>query len=179
MHLHPAIKKNLPGIIVCLSELLVGILLLVRPAGFTALVIICIGAALILYGLSNVIRYFRTAPQAAEKERRLARGLIILLPGLFCILQSAWIIAIFPVITVLYGAGLLIAGLYKIQITADMLRQKRAGWQWAALSAGLALLFAVVILLNPFSTAAILWSFAAVGLIVEAVVDLISLIRHH
>ena len=40
----------------------------------------------------------------------------------------------------------------------------------------LTLTFAVLILCNPFSTTAILWTFIAVSLIVEAVVDILTYI---
>lgn len=173
-----SMKKHLPGALICLIEIAAGVILLLRPVGFTALIIIAAGILLALRGLADIIHYFHSTPSAAEKEQKLARGLIALLLGLFAALQSGWIVATFPVITALYGVAILIAGLYKIQFAADMLRQKKLGWQWAALSAGLAMIFAVIILLNPFSTTLFLWTFTAIGLIAEAVIGLILLIRH-
>ena len=172
-----SLKKHLPGALVCLIEIVVGIILLLRPVGFTALIIIGGGVLLILRGLMSVIKYFHTSPSAAEKEQQLARGLITLALGLFCTLKSGWIIATFPVITALYGVAILIVGIYKTQITADMLRQKRPYWQFTAISAGLAVVFALIILLNPFTTTAFLWTFTAISLIVEAVLDLIAILR--
>ncbi|MBE5770140.1 MAG: hypothetical protein E7336_02075 [Clostridiales bacterium] len=173
-----SMKKHLPGALICLIEIAAGVILLLRPVGFTALIIIAAGILLALRGLADIIHYFHSTPSAAEKEQKLARGLIALLLGLFAALQSGWIVATFPVITALYGVAILIAGLYKIQFAADMLRQKKPGWQWAALSAGLAIIFAVIILLNPFSTTLFLWTFTAIGLIAEAIIDLILIIRH-
>jgi len=44
------------------------------------------------------------------------------------------------------------------------------------IGAVLTLGFAVLILLNPFATTAILWTFIAVSLIVEAAVDILTYI---
>ena len=44
------------------------------------------------------------------------------------------------------------------------------------LSAALTIVCAVIILYNPFSSTAVLWTFIAITLIVEAVVDVIATI---
>jgi len=58
----------------------------------------------------------------------------------------------------------------------DMIRLKMRRWYWPAIGAGLSLLVAVVILLNPFGTLATLWVFTGIALIAEAVVDVLTLI---
>ena len=75
-----------------------------------------------------------------------------------------------------YGVGILLAGLSKIQWAVDMLRMHRKRWLWATLSAVISIVCAVVILSNPFTSSAILWMFAGISLIVEAVFDAAALI---
>ena len=70
----------------------------------------------------------------------------------------------------------LLLGLRRIQWTVDMIRLKMRRWYWPAIGAGLSLLVAVVILLNPFETLATLWVFTGIALIAEAVVDVLTLI---
>ena len=55
-------KKNgrTGGLLLALVEILVGILLLIDPAGFTSGIIIAAGAVLMALGLYNIILYFRT-----------------------------------------------------------------------------------------------------------------------
>ncbi len=170
------LKQNGNAMILCVIEVAAGILLLVNPAGFTAGIIIAAGIALIAGGLLNVIRYFRSSPEEAAAGQLLMRGLVGLLAGAFCVVQSEWFIITFPVITILYGVAVLIAGLSKIQITMDMLRAKNSKWWWGALSAAISILCAFVIIRNPFSSTVVLWWFTGISLIVEAVFDMVTLI---
>ena len=57
-----------------------------------------------------------------------------------------------------------------------MLRMKVKLWYYAAISAAVTLLVAMVILMDPFTTTAVLWNFIAVGLIVEAVADILAML---
>ena len=67
-------------------------------------------------------------------------------------------------------------GISKSQWAVAMLRRKPRSWYVAVIAAVLTLLFAVLSLMNPFSSSALLWIFIAVTLKLEGVVDLIALI---
>ncbi len=168
------IKENAGRIVVSLLEILTGILLLIDPAGFTAGIVTIVGIFLLLTGIADVVRYFRTNAAAASVEQSLAKGLLGIVAGAFCMLHSHWLIALFPLLTVLYGIAALVLGLFKVQFMADMLRLRRSRWWLAAISALLSILCAVIILSNPFSSTVILWTFTAVSLILEAVLDMVA-----
>lgn len=165
-------KENLA---VCLMELLVGIILLCRPVGFTSTIIMIVGILVCIKGLRDIIGYFRQKPVALSGDKPLARGLIELFVGLFCTFNAEWFIATFPVITLLYGVGLLVLGVSKIQWMADLLRAGEKKWYWAAIAAAMTIIPAVLIILNPFTSTAFLWTFVAISLIVDAVMDTVSL----
>ncbi len=173
------LKQNGNAIILCIIEVVVGILLLINPVGFTAGIIIVTGVALMVDGLLNVIRYFRSNPVEAAADQLLVRGLVALLAGGFCTFNPGWFVATFPVIAILYGVAVLIGGLGKVQITMDMLRMKNSKWWWGAISAVISIICALVIINNPFSSTVALWWFAGISLIVEAVFDLVTLIMKH
>lgn len=170
-----AIQKNGGSILMCLLEIFVGVLLLIDPIRFTSSIIVVIGAALLIAGLVLIVRYFRATPAEGALTQRLSKGLLMLLGGLFCVLRSKWFVATFPLLTILYGVAILISGVGKIQWTADMLRFGRKRWYMPAASAVCSLAFAAVILLNPFTSTEILWSFTGIVLIVEAVFDIIAI----
>ncbi len=170
------LKQNGNAIIMCIIEVVVGILLLVNPVGFTAGIIIAAGIALMIDGLLNVIRYFRSSPMEAAAGQLLMRGLIALLAGAFCAFNPEWFIVTFPMIAILYGVAVLIGGLSKVQITMDMLRAKNSKWWWGAISAAISIICAFVMINNPFSSTVALWWFTGISLIVEAVFDMITLI---
>jgi len=172
------LKKNGNAIILCIVEAVVGILLLINPVGFTAGIIIAAGIALMVGGLLNVIRYFRSSREEAAAGQLLMQGLVALLAGAFCAFNPEWFIITFPVIAILYGVAVLISGLGKVQITVDMLRAKNSKWWWGAISAIISIICAVVMINNPFSSTVVLWWFTGITLIVEAVFDLITLIMN-
>ncbi len=171
-----ALRQNGNAIIMCIIEVVAGVLLLVDPVRFTAGIIIASGIALMVDGLLNVIRYFRSSPEEATVGQLLMRGLVALLAGAFCTFSPEWFIVTFPVIAILYGVAVLIGGLSKVQIAMDMLRMKNSKWWWGGLSAVVSIICALVIINNPFSSTVALWWFTGLSLIAEAIVDVITLI---
>jgi len=171
-----ALKQNGNTIIMCIVEVVAGVLLLIKPVGFTVGIIIATGIAFMVDGLLNVIRYFRSKPEEAAVSQLLMRGLIFMLAGAFCTFNPQWFMITFPMIAILYGIVVLIGGLGKVQMAMDMLRLKNAKWWWGAISAVVSIICALVIINNPFSSTVALWWFTGISLIAEAVFDVITLI---
>ena len=167
-------SQNLSAVIFCVLQILLGVLLLVDPVGFTSGIIIFFGAILLLIGVFSIVKYFRTSAEEAAKSQTMLKGLIFLLFGGFCVFKSYWFIATFPVLTILYGVMVLVTGLSKVQWMTDMIRVKNKKWFLAAVSALISVACAVVILLNPFTSTAVLWAFTGVSLIVDAVFDIVA-----
>ncbi len=174
-------RKAIPlpqNLVLCILEIIIGILLLINPVGFTRGILIVLGIFLIIQGAVNVIKYFRANPQEAAQGNGLSAGLLLLLIGFFFALRSDWFIDVFPLLTVFYGVLNLVTGAGKIQWAVNMLRMKKKYWYISLISAMLTVLFAVIILANPFTTTAILWKFTGVVLIVEAVIDALTFITN-
>lgn len=164
------------GIVFSIAEILVGVLLLIDPVGFTSGVVIALGAVVLAMGLWNILSYFRRPVQAAFTDWRLGRGLLMALCGLFFITNSRWVLGVLPALFTVYGLIMLVAGVMKLQHVADLKRLGRPKWYLAGLSALAYILIAVVILLNPFGTAMAVWNFVGLSMIFSAVLDLITLI---
>lgn len=164
------------NIFMCVAEILIGILLLINPVGFTRGIIVALGAVLTVQGVRAIVGYFRADPQTASGQNLLARGLLMACLGLFCMFRSSWFIAAFPVLTMFYGALILASAFEKVQWTVDMIRRKQRYWFVALIGALLSIAASVLILANPFASTAALWIFVGVSLIVEAVVDAITLL---
>lgn len=157
-------------------EILIGILLLINPVGFTSGIIVTLGIVLAIMGIGQIISYFLTDAEEAANGGKLTKGILFTVLGLFCAFKSGWFIATFPVITILYGVLILIAGVSKLQKAVDMTRVKQPYWFVALIGALLTLLFSVLIIFNPFASTAVLWTFIGVTLIVEAVMDVVTFI---
>lgn len=170
------LKRHTNSILLCLCEILVGILLVIDPLKLTTAILTVFGIVLIVIGLINVISYFRSDAVQASANQSLFKGLFSLTAGIFCTVRSDWFLVAFPIIAILYGVAVLIAGLLKIQWTVDLIRLKLGKWILPAISAALSLICSVIILSNPFDAAyVILGVFTGISLIVEAVIDIVAL----
>lgn len=169
------LKKNAVNLILCLGELVVGILLLVNPEGFTRSIIMALGVAVAILGIFNIVRYFRSSPVEAAEDRRLAYGLGQLALGVFCLVKASWLVGIFPMLTGLYGAAALVLALFRIQQFVDIRRLKLGSGLISGVSALITLLYAAMILFIPETT----WIFIGIVLLIEAVMDILILIFEH
>lgn len=169
------LKQHANSVILCLFEILVGILLLINPAKFTEAIVTIFGIILIVIGLICVIGYFRTEAIQAAASQSLFKGLLALIAGIFCAVRAERFIAAFPVLAILYGVAVLIAGLIKTQWTIDLIRLRLGRWSLPAISAAISLICSIIILNNPFGAAVALWIFTGISLIVEAALDIVSL----
>lgn len=168
------IKRSLSGLGMSLAELIIGILLLINPVGFTSGIIVTFGIVLMMIGIGTTLKYFWTDAAEASVRQLLVKGLILLLTGAFCTFCSHWFLITFPILTLIYGAVILVAGITKLQWTIDMIRMKRSRWFFVAISAAASILCGAVILKNPFVSTAAVWMFIGISLIVEAVFDMMG-----
>lgn len=161
-------------IIIAICEAGCGILLLINPISFTSAIICGVGIVLALSGVIEIINYFRLSPEDAMKRQSLAKGLLGIIAGVFLVFKTEAVIVTFPIISILYGAALLVVGIVKLQWTVDFIRIKRSNWWLTGISALLSILFAVIILCNPFTTVAAVLMFSGITLICSAVIDVIA-----
>ena len=168
--------NNIKGIAGSLAEIVIGILLLISPAGFTTGIITAVGICMLAAGIFTVIGYFRTEAGEAAKQQLLLKGLAAVLAGAFCTFKAHWFIVTFPALSMIYGAAILVVGLGKVQLAFDMLRMKKSRWYLGLISAVISVICAVIILSDPFTSAAVMWMFTGITLIVEAIVDIVALI---
>ncbi len=170
------VKTSISSLFSCIVEIIIGILLLIDPIGFTSGILIAFGIVLCIMGLAKIIRYFRTEPEEAAHEGNLAAGIGCILAGFVCAVKTQWIIATFPMITVVYGIVCLLAGISKLQVSVDLARAKHKYWFVALIGSVLTVVCSIFIISNPFTSTAALWMFIGISLIVEAVLDLVTYI---
>lgn len=168
--------KKTGGILGCIFEIIVGILLLINPISFTAGILITVGIVLAIMGIVFVVNYFRTPIDVASKEQYLMKGLVLVLLGGVGIFANEWLIVSFPILSVVYGIIMLMIGLSKVQLTVDTIRKKEKRWFLGLISSALSILCAFVVLLNPFSTTVVLWMFTGISIIVDAVFDIFAIL---
>lgn len=159
----------------CILEIAVGVLLLINPVGFTSAIIIGAGIIMVLAGLVNIIRYFTAAPELAAQQQLLFKGLLLAMGGMACIIKHDWFLTAFPLLTVLYAIAMLLLAAYRLQKMADMRRLHLSTWYMPGIAAALAALMAIIILVNPFGAVTAVWTFVAISLIAQAVVEIVTI----
>ncbi len=170
------LKNKFGGLIFCIAEIALGVLLLIDAMRFTSMIITAIGVILALAGIFNIIKYFFTHPKEAAMEQLLSKGMISLGAGLFAILGNGVIIKAIDLIVIIFAVILLVAGINKIQFIADSIRRRERRWYFGIISAVLSLTCGFVVLLDPFETMEILWMFTGIALIADAAIDAFSIL---
>lgn len=173
------LDKKIKALLLCIAELLIGVFLLIKPVGFTSTIIVCAGLGLMVKGLMDVVRYFRTSAREASLQEGISHGLIFLLIGAFCAFQSEWLMQAVSFSGIIYAVVIMLLGVDKIQSAVDARRLGSKYWFYPAISAIISIVCVVIIFLNPFSVERNLLVFAGVVLIVEAVLDMIYLVMEN
>ena len=138
------------SIMICILEIVVGVLLLIDPVGFTSGIIIGAGVLMCLGGVLSVVRYFMLKPEIAAQKQLLFKGVTALLAGAACITKYGWFLTAFPLLTVIYAIAMLILAAAKLQKMADLRRLGMERWYMPGVSAALAAVLAAVWLKVPF-----------------------------
>ena len=169
------LKNNIGSLLMIFFLIIVGILLLINPVGFTMGIIKAAGVLLILLGILDIVRYFRTPAPEAAKGQNLYSGLVSLALGCFCVFRAEWFVAVFPVLAVVYGILQVLLGLRYMQRAVDALRLHIPLWYLRCINAVISILFGMIIITNPAMTMLSIWVFTGLTMIIEGVFEAVAL----
>ncbi len=164
------------GLIMAVCEILVGAVLFWDHEKFSMGIIMTAGVLLVSAGIINMINYFRKSPEDGAESMAMTLGLLYIIVGFFCVFQAQWFLDTFPLITVLYGAALMLLGIRKIAVSIDLVRLHARHWYWRLIGGLVTSVCAVVIMYNPFDKRDMLWMFVKTAFIVVGVIDIAALI---
>lgn len=172
-----SLKANIPIILLILFEAAVGILLLVNPETFTRAIIIFFGIILLAIGLIYLIRYLRQKKENILDPVALVVAIVALAIGAVCTFCSGAIINLILAIAIIYGVILLLSGIYKLQ---NFFLVRKAGLPISIVSAAsgvVAVVLGIVVMIYPKDVAISVWQVAGIMLILEAIIDFLSIIQ--
>ena len=164
---HKKIKIVVSDLLLSVASIVLGAILLIFPGATVSVVMNGIGVAAIIIGIINIARYFMADAAAAMLSNSLVSGLIFVMAGLVVILFQKSLIALLPLCI---GLAIMIGGFFKLQGSISAMRMG-ARWNMTMVAAVISLIFGVLIVFNPFSTAMTLMRVLGAGLIYEGVVD--------
>lgn len=170
------LTSKIGNILLCIAEIIVGVLLLVNPDAVTSAFIIGAGAVMILTGIVFCTLYFVGEAEKMVIKQLLFKGLLLIILGVLCVTQYGVLLAALPFVTWVYAIAMLILAAYKVQCTVDILRLSGIRWYFPAISAALAVVLALFILLNPNTAMNIVWGFMGVSIILEGGLEIATII---
>ncbi len=164
------IHKISVTLMLAVGELLLGLLLIISPAGLASFVIIALGILLMLLGGFHLYQYLRLSREEAARTWKLSAGAGIVTIGLAFIANQHWMVQVIGALTTLYGATVLATAFMKLQIAVDAFRSRRPYWYLMVISFVLTAIFAMLLFLNPFPES-LVWIISGVALLVLAALD--------
>ncbi|MBQ6520344.1 MAG: DUF308 domain-containing protein [Anaerolineaceae bacterium] len=171
------ILSYLTIVVLIFFEVYAGIRLLTNPVDFTASVVYLFGIIMLIVGVVSVIRALQAKAKSNLPYRLgLFGGILDIIVGVLCVFLTDKVIALFPVLIMIYGIIMVVAGIHKIR---NYLVLKDLGFRFSWLvivSAILTIILGVIVFLNPFTATATAWTVTGIFLIVEGVFDLFTFI---
>lgn len=159
--------------LLALASLVLGLLLLIFPDTSARLISILCAVVLVVYGGIHVVLYFfRKSPDDLFRHD-FAKGLICLLAGLYLLFNPHVLMAVLPFVL---GLVVVADSIIKLQKAFDLVRLGSPHWWVVLLLAIATAILGVLMLLNPFRAAASLMMFIGIGLVVNGVSDLWTVI---
>ena len=157
-------------------EVYAGIRLLTSPVEFTNSVVVIFGIVMLVIGVVSVIRALQAKSNGLPFRLGLFGGVIDLIIGAICVFFSQKVVDFFPVLVMIYGIIMAVAGIHKIR-NYLLLKDFGINRSWLLLLSGiLTIVLGVVVFLNPFPAMETAWAVTGVLLIVTGAADLFALI---
>lgn len=150
--------------------MVLGLILLIFPATTARTICYLIAGIAIVIGLVNLVVYFTRNITRNYYRNDFVMGLMLMVLGIFVIYKVDLVIALVPFII---GLCIIVSGLFKLQGALDV---QRMGGN-AVLILGLAVVNVVIgilMVINPFDSAILLYRLLGVGLLFSGLTDMAS-----
>lgn len=158
------------SIVTILASVVFGIAFLAFPEQSIKYISIAFGAVLILLGVIAVVQYFLNK----SSSLLLTLGILVMLFGVIVCAKYKTIVSL---VELLFGIFILCSGIVDLISSLQPSSRQSSGWLVTLLLSLVAIAFGVVSIIRPFSVSATLVRFIGAGLLVYAVLDLISYLR--
>ncbi len=161
--------KNL-SLITIIAGLVIGILLLLQPGETVQLVSMLCGITVIMLGVGAWISYF-----SKVKSTILAiLGTLSIISGIILCVKYKSIIS---VVLFLFGIFILISGIVDFVSAIEAKRNDLKSWIVSLIMAAATIILGLLVIVNPFDSMLVITRLLGAGLIIYAVMDLISFIQ--
>lgn len=161
--------KNL-SLITIAAGFIIGIVLLVRPDETVQFISILCGVTVIMLGIGAWISYF-----TKFKSTILAiLGTLAVIAGIILCVRYRSIVS---AVIFLFGVFVLVGGIVDLISAIDAKRNDLKSWIVSVIMSAVTIILGLLVIINPFDSVMVLTQLLGAGLIVYAVMDLISFIQ--
>jgi uncharacterized membrane protein HdeD (DUF308 family) len=165
-------KSLKPGLLLTgLLSLVLGIVLIVNPGIVESALRFILGGGLALFGLFEVVSVF-VRPNGLMSVGRMIPGILCLAVGLVFLFRFDTFVSL---LWILIGIAILIDSVYKLQYAFTLKATKVKTWWINLLVALAAMIFATVLMIEPFGAANSMAMLTGILLSVNGLFDLVSL----
>jgi uncharacterized membrane protein HdeD (DUF308 family) len=164
-------KKSEKSIIASsILTLVVGIMLAIYPGDTLSIITKIIGAFLMVFGVVQIINYFKNAKEDRVGSASFAFGIILFAVGLYIFINDA---SLTKFVTTIIGILICIKSVYKIQL-AISLKDYSNSWKYNLVSGLIVLSIGLIVIFYPYATAATILRVIGIALIVASVYEIIE-----
>lgn len=164
-------KKTLTPFIPPILYAALGVLAFITADTALLTIFKLLGGALAVLGTYLAVKYLMKSPAENFASNSFVTGFVMMLLGITMIMKAATLVPFVP-----YVMGLLVAvnGIRQMQNAIDAWKLK-LDKPWAvALVAVVNLAFGIIVMLNPWASIAAMMKAVGIGLVISAVVDLVT-----
>ena len=154
--------------------IILGILMVSFPDKINVLICQGIGAALCIWGILRVIKYFMARAESAFGSFGLVQGGAMIGFGIFFLANPDFFVNI---IDISLAIILLVMAVIKVQYAFDFLKMDSKRWWIQLVCAVIMAVIGILALTKPFGIANIIMVFIGCGLIFSGIWDLASILR--
>lgn len=162
-------KVKWDAILTSVLYIVLGIVSMVIPLAMAKILGYLIGILLIVAGAVSMICYLLREAAQNYYRNDFLHGLVGIAIGILVLYRVEWIISLLPV---LLGILVLASGCGKLQEVIDMKRMGYGSWVGMLILAAVNVIFGVVLIVNPFEWALVLFQVIGAGLVFSGVTDL-------
>lgn len=156
-----------------LIYILFGLALMVWPEKVESVICSVLAACVIIFGIAKILGYavIKVETRIADDTNGFAIGVSLIILGIFLWLKGTMIIALIPFIL---GFMITYKGLEGIQNVINFKKFGYGTFKGVLISSCVITAFGVLVMMNPFSTAKLLFFMLGLGLLVSGLSDFVS-----
>lgn len=166
-------KAKILAIFMSLLFITFGVCLLVYPKLSALTLCYILGILIVLLGILQIIRYFKVEPYNIPFRFDFALGLFGIVAGLILLIHPVDVLVIMQVVI---GFYVVIGSVFKLQTSIDMKRVGHRAWWLMLVTAALAAVFGMLLIIDPFSGTMALMIIMGISLILHGLQDLWAVI---